>query len=72
MIAIFLCATAARADDVRRHVVIFSGKAGGSQTTTTNGDRIVVEYTHRNNGRGPDLHEEIKLAEFGTQQSYRV
>lgn len=70
--AVFLCATAAKADDVRRHVVIFSDKAGGSQITTTDGDRIVVEYTHRNNGRGPDLHEEITLAEDGTQQSYRV
>jgi hypothetical protein len=70
--AILLCATTASADEVRRHVVIFSGKAGGSQTTTVDGDRIVVEYTHRNNGRGPDLHEEITLAEDGTQQSYRV
>ncbi len=70
--AILLCVTTASADEVRRHVVIFSGKAGGSQTTTTNGDRIVVEYTHRNNGRGPDLHEEITLADDGMQKSYRV
>jgi hypothetical protein len=70
--ALLLCATTVRAEEVRRHVVIFSGKVGGSQTTTTNGDRIVIEYTHRNNGRGPDLHEEITLAEDGTPQSYRI
>jgi hypothetical protein len=70
--AILLCATTVRGEEGRRHVVIFSGKAGGSQSTTTDGNRIVVEYTHRNNGRGPDLHEETMLAEDGTQQSFRV
>jgi len=63
----------ASADDAVRHSVIFSGKANGMQTTTVDDDgRIVVDFTYRDNGRGPDLHEEIVLAEDGTLQSYRA
>jgi Amidohydrolase family len=68
---ILVCATSANADQVRRHNVIFSGKSGGTQTTTVSDDgRILVDYTYRNNGRGPDLHEESALDDDGTQLSY--
>ena len=66
-------ATAAAAAEVRRHTVIYSGKHSGAQTTTVADDgRIVVDFAYRNNGRGPDIREEIVLASDGTQTSYRV
>src|SRR5688572_595939 len=68
---ILFCATSASAEQVSRYSVVFSGKANGTQTTTVGDDgRIVVDYTYRNNGRGPDLHEETVLAADGTQVSY--
>jgi dihydroorotase-like cyclic amidohydrolase len=64
---------AAQPEQVARHSVIFSGKANGSQTTAVESDgRIVIDYTYRNNGRGPDLREEIVLAADGTQRSYKA
>jgi hypothetical protein len=68
---ILLCATTASGNGDCRHSVVFKGKIGGSQTTTVEADgRIVVDFTYRNNGRGPDLHEETSLAPDGTQVSY--
>ena len=68
---ILFCATSARVEEVLRYSVVFSGKTNGTQTTTVGADgRIVVDYTYRNNGRGPDLREETVLADDGTQVSY--
>jgi imidazolonepropionase-like amidohydrolase len=65
------CATSATAEQVWRYSVVFSGKTNGTQTTTAGTDgRIVVDYTYRNNGRGPDLHEETVLTTDGTQVTY--
>jgi hypothetical protein len=65
------CVTTAGAEETRRYSVIFSGVVGGSQTTTVGDDgRFVVDFTYRDNGRGPDLHEETTLAADGTQLSY--
>jgi hypothetical protein len=68
---ILFCATSANAEEVLRYSVVFSGKTNGTQTTTVGDDgRIVVDYTYRNNGRGPDLRDETVLAADGTQVSY--
>src|SRR5687768_11369421 len=68
---ILFYATSASAEQVLRYSVVFSGKTNGTQTTTVADDgRIVVDYTYRNNGRGPDLREETVLADDGTQVSY--
>lgn len=55
------------------HSVLFSGKVSGSQTTTTvkNGELHVV-FTYRDNGRGPDIDEIIRVDADGTIASYRV
>lgn len=59
--------------DATRHVVIFQDKISGSMTTTTGKDGVVrVIYTYRDNGRGPDMDETIRLAPDGTIAEYRV
>lgn len=69
-----LClAFAAHADTTLEYDVLFDGKKGGAQTTVIGDDgRIRVSYSHRDNGRGPDLEEEIALAPDGTIQRYRL
>jgi cytosine/adenosine deaminase-related metal-dependent hydrolase len=66
-------ASTAFADTISHYQVLFEGKRGGSQTTTVRKDgRIVVDFTYRQNGRGPDLHEEITIGADGTPAFYRV
>jgi hypothetical protein len=66
-------APAAGGAEPRRLSVIYAGKESGAQTTTALDDgRIVVDYSYRNNGRGPDLREEFTLAADGTPSSYRA
>lgn len=56
-----------------RHTVLFQGKAGGHQTTTTSADgAVTVDLSYRDNGRGPDYHEEIRLDAEGVQAAHRV
>jgi hypothetical protein len=55
---------------VTRYSILFFGKPAGAQTTTVGADgRIAVEFSYRENGHGPDLHEEITLAPDGTPVS---
>lgn len=66
-------AGAAHADTTLLYTVLFAGKPSGSQTTVVGDDGSVrVSYTHRNNGRGPDLEEEIVPAADGTLGRYRL
>jgi len=66
-------AGAAHADTTLRYTVLYAGKPSGSQTTVIADDGSVrVSYTHRNNGRGPDLEEEIVPAADGTFSRYRL
>lgn len=66
-------AGAAQADTTLRYTVLFAGKPSGSQTTVIADDGGArVSYTHRNNGRGPDLEEEIVAAADGTISRYRL
>ena len=49
------------------------GKTSGAQTTVIGDDgRINVTFSYRDNGRGPDLAEKIRVAADGTIQSYRL
>jgi hypothetical protein len=64
---------AALADTVYRYQVLFEGKRGGSQVTTVRDDgRVVSDFTYRQNGRGPDIHEEIRLDADGLLAEFRV
>jgi hypothetical protein len=66
-------ATAAPAQRTDKYTVMFQGKPSGTQTTVTGKDgRITVDFTYRQNGRGPDTREEIVLGEDGLQRSHRV
>ena len=63
----------ARADTTAVHTVLIHGTPSGKQTTTTGADgRITVDFSYRDNGRGPDVREEILLAPDGTQRSHRL
>jgi hypothetical protein len=64
--------TAVEAQKVTRYTILFQGKAGGSQTTRiTDGSNFTVEFSYRDNGRGPDLKEEFSLAADGTLRRYQ-
>ena len=64
---------AARAQATHPYSVIFHGQLSGKQTTRVGADgRITVDFSYRDNGRGPDVKEEIALLPDGTQRSHRL
>jgi len=71
---LLLCLAAGTAQaQTYRYNVLFHGEARGAQTTVVAPDgRMTVDFSYRNNGRGPDAKEEIVLARDGTPLSYRV
>ncbi len=63
---------AARADTTLDYDVLFAGKKSGEQKTVIRDDgRVHVVFTYRDNGRGPDVEEDIVLLPDGTFRSYR-
>jgi cytosine/adenosine deaminase-related metal-dependent hydrolase len=71
---LMLLATAggpARAEDTVRYTVLSQGKPSGAQVTRVADDgTIAVDYSYRNNGRGPDIKEEFATAQDGTLLRY--
>lgn len=66
-------AGAAHADTTFEYTVLHSGAKSGAQTTIVTGDGAVrVSYSHRDNGRGPDLEEAFSTAPDGTFRRYRL
>ncbi|MGH8251771.1 MAG: amidohydrolase family protein [Steroidobacteraceae bacterium] len=66
-------ACAAQADTTLRHSVLYTGKQSGALATVTGRDgRMHITYSYRDNGRGPDLDEQVTLAADGTMTSYRL
>ena len=66
-------AFAAQADTTLEYDVLFAGKKGGTLTTVIGDEgRVRTNYSYRDNGRGPDIEEEIALADDGTFLSYRL
>ena len=73
LLAAFAFAATASAGTTLRYTVQHDGRTSGAQTTVIGDDgRVSVTYSHRDNGRGPDLSEEIHVAADGTIQSYRL
>ena len=71
LITILLAPAPARAEATLRYTVLFQGKPSGAQTTHIADDgTITVDYSFRNNGRGPDLKEQFTLANDGTLLRY--
>ncbi len=68
---LLLVAGAARAEGIDRYTVLVHGKASGNMTTTTSADgRVTVDFSYRDNGRGPDVREQMLLDRDGTQRSH--
>ena len=65
-------AVAAQAEETFEYDVLHAGKLSGTQTTVVgDGGNLEVTYSYRDNGRGPDIEEAIRLAPDGTFASYR-
>ncbi|HEY7752835.1 MAG TPA: amidohydrolase family protein [Steroidobacteraceae bacterium] len=65
--------SAASADTTLEYTVLHSGRQSGAQTTVIADDGSVhVTYSHRDNGRGPDLDESFAAASDGTFRRYRL
>ncbi len=71
---LMLCLAAGTAQaQTYRYNVLFQGEVRGAQTTVVAPDgRITIDFSYRDNGRGPDAKEDIVLARDGTQLSHRV
>jgi hypothetical protein len=73
LVAALAFAATASAGTTLRYTVQHFGKTSGALTTMIGDDgRISVTFSYRDNGRGPDLAEEIRVAADGTIQSYRL
>ena len=70
----FVLASPAHAAETLRYVALVdNGKQAGHQIVTTGEDGVTrVDYIFKDNGRGPELKEEFRLAPDGTFTSYRV
>jgi hypothetical protein len=72
-LALVLADTAHAAETLRYVALVDNGKEAGHQVVTTGDDGITrVDYVFKDNGRGPELKEEFKLAPDGTFTSYHV
>jgi hypothetical protein len=72
-LAMLLASPAYAAETLRYVALVDNGKQAGHQVVTTGDDGITrVDYIFKDNGRGPELKEEFKLAPDGTFTSYHV
>ncbi|QNP40976.1 amidohydrolase family protein [Lysobacter solisilvae (ex Woo and Kim 2022)] len=72
-LAMILAGTASAAETLRYVALVDNGKQAGHQIVTTGDDGVIrVDYLFKDNGRGPELKEEFKLAPDGTFGSYHV
>jgi len=69
-----LWACAANAAEQIRYLAIFDGGkfVGGHQWVTRDGDRYRVDFTYKDNGRGPELKEEFTLGGDAAITKYRI
>jgi Amidohydrolase family len=73
VLVLVLAGTAHAAETLRYVALVDNGKEAGHQVVTTGDDGITrVDYVFKDNGRGPELKEEFKLAPDGTFTSYHV
>lgn len=74
LVTVALGGTAAHAAaTTTRYAVLFAGEKSGEQVTTwLDARRARVTLSYRENGRGPDLVEDIALAADGTTERFRV
>ncbi len=66
-------AVSAQAQTTLRYSILFQDRNSGEQVTTTLPDgTIKVEFSYRDNGRGPTLTERLVLNDDGTLAEFRV
>ena len=53
-------------------VVSVQGTPAGTMRVDTDGDRVTVDYSYRDNGRGPDLKEAFRVDAAQRPVEYRV
>ena len=73
LLSVILLVSAARGQTTENYTISFLGKVTGRQTVTIGGGgRIAVDYAYSNNGRGPEVHEEMTLDPSGRLEHYRA
>ena len=55
-----------------RFSVIFGQKTVGHLIADTNGDRTVIDFDYKNNGRGPTMAETIRVNERGFPVEWKI
>lgn len=72
-LALLLAGRAAAAETVRYVALVDGGTKAGEQVVRKNDDGTThVDFIFKDNGRGPELKEEYKLAADGTYSQYKV
>jgi imidazolonepropionase-like amidohydrolase len=72
-LALFLNATTAlAAPPSERFSVIFGGKTVGHINVDTTGNRSVIDYDYKNNGRGPTMAETVTIGAGGLPTAWTV
>ncbi len=72
-LALLLSAPALAGQTLRYEALVDNGKKAGHQVVETGDDGVTrVDFIFKDNGRGPELKEEFRLAPDGTYTSYRV
>ncbi|HSW03099.1 amidohydrolase family protein [Aquabacterium sp.] len=68
-----MLALPAHADSETRFTITIQTQVGGQLLRRVDGqNQVRVEYSYRDNGRGPDISEQYTLGADGALQSYRV
>lgn len=72
-LALFLAGPAAAAETIRYVALVDGGTKAGEQVVRKDDDGTThVDFIFKDNGRGPELKEEYKLAADGTYSQYKV
>ncbi len=70
---IALCHAPVSAQDTTSYTVLFQNQPSGALKLSSAGDgRIAGDFSYRDNGRGPDIREEFRLAPDGRLLAYRT
>ncbi len=73
LIAFFASPTLLAADKIRYVILVDGGKQAGEQTVEQTDDGLTkVHFIFKDNGRGPELDEEFRVADDGTFSEYRA
>jgi hypothetical protein len=71
-VAAVLATTGVLADTTTRYSIVFMGHPAGAQVTTVHADgQVDVDYSYRENGRGPDIKEHATYTSDGTLTSLK-